>query len=106
MIAVAARIRHGLDEQAALEEWAERADVASLRQLVGVLALQREAADLGRLISEEARTMRQAEHRRLLEAIERRSQQVWVPVTVATLVPGLLFLAVPFLEALRLFTSG
>ena len=28
-----------------------------------------------------------------------------VPVTVATLVPGLLFLAVPFTEALRLFTA-
>ena len=31
-------------------------------------------------------------------------QQVWIPVTVATLVPGVLFLAVPFIEALRLFS--
>jgi hypothetical protein len=28
---------------------------------------------------------------------------VWIPVTVAALVPGVLFLAVPFVDALRLF---
>ena len=41
-----------------------------------------------------------------METIERRSQQVWIPVTVATLLPGVLFLAVPFVEAMSLFTSG
>jgi hypothetical protein len=45
-------------------------------------------------------------HRDLVERIEKRAQQVWVPVTVATLVPGLLFLAVPFADALRLFTGS
>ncbi|MFN8039115.1 MAG: type II secretion system F family protein [Acidimicrobiales bacterium] len=103
---VAARIRHGLSEAAALQEWASRADVEALDRLVAVLSLNREASDLGRLIGDEARSIRQEVHRRLLEAIERRSQQVWIPVTVATLVPGVLFLAVPFLEAMRLFTES
>jgi hypothetical protein len=35
--------------------------------------------------------------------MERRSQQVWIPVTVATLVPGVIFLSIPFIEALRQF---
>ena len=78
----------------------------SVDRLVAVLALNREAADLGRLIADEARTDRAEVHRELIETIERRSQQVWIPVTVATLVPGVLFLAVPFIEAMRLFTSG
>lgn len=103
---VSARIRHGLSESAALQEWATRADVEALDRLVAVLALNREATDLGRLIGDEARSIRQEVHRQLLEAIERRSQQVWIPVTVATLVPGVLFLAVPFLEAMRLFTES
>jgi hypothetical protein len=38
--------------------------------------------------------------------MERRSQSVWIPVTVATLVPGVILLAIPFAQALRLFTSG
>lgn len=102
---VCARIRHGLSDTDALREWARLADLDALNRLVGVLALNREAGDLGTLISEEARAIRREVHRQLIESIERRSQQVWIPVTVATLVPGVLFLAVPFIEAMRLFTS-
>jgi Flp pilus assembly protein TadB len=102
---VTGRVRQGLTEAEALREWAEVADVDALRRLVGVLALNRRAGDLGRLISDEARSIRRDVHRELIETIERRGQQVWVPVTVAALVPGVIFLAVPFVEALRLFSN-
>lgn len=102
---VCGRIRQGLTEVEALREWAAVADVDALNRLVGVLALNRQAGDLGRLIAEEARSIRRDVQRELIEQIERRSQQVWVPVTVATLVPGAMLLAVPFVEALRLFSS-
>ena len=82
------------------------ADVDALRRLVGVLAFNRQAGDLGRLIGDEARAIRRDVHRELIETIERRGQQVWVPVTVAALVPGVIFLAVPFIEALRLFSTS
>lgn len=97
---VGRQIRAGMSDTAALAEWAERADLDAVRRLVSVLALHREAGDLGALIATEARALRSSAHRDLLESIERRSQLVWVPVTVATLVPGLLFLAVPFMSAM------
>jgi tight adherence protein C len=103
---VCERIRLGLGEAAALREWARIADVPALHRLVGVLAMERQAADIGRMISEEARAIRREVHRQLVEVIRRRGQQVWIPVTVATLVPGVIFLAVPFVEALRLFSSA
>lgn len=103
--AVCSRIRQGLDEFDALREWAELERVDALDRLVAVLALNREAGDLGTLISEEARSIRGEAHRELIELIERRSQQVWIPVTVATLVPGVLFMAVPFYEAMRLYSG-
>lgn len=103
---VCERIRLGLGEVAALQEWARLADVPALHRLVGVLAFERQAGDLGRLIGEEARAIRRDVHRQLVEVIRRRGQQVWIPVTVATLVPGVVFLAVPFVEALRLFSSA
>ncbi len=103
---VRGRIQQGLSEVEALREWAAVADVDALHRLVGVLALNRQAGDLGRLIGEEARAVRRDVHRQLVETIERRAQQVWVPVTVATLVPGVIFLAVPFVEALRMFARS
>jgi tight adherence protein C len=44
--------------------------------------------------------------RELVERMEARSQQVWIPVTVAALVPGVIFIAVPFTQALSGFIVG
>jgi pilus assembly protein TadC len=103
---VSLRLRSGVPEDEALAEWGARCDVDAVRRLVAVLAMHREAGDLGRLIANEARSTRAESHRELVESIERRSQLVWIPVTVATLVPGLLFLAVPFISALSQVTGG
>ena len=103
---VVGRTHQGVAEDQALREWAAIAAVPVVDRLVAVLCLNREAGDLGHLMAEEARSARGEVHRELIEVIEKRGQQVWIPVTVATLVPGVLFLAVPFVEAMRLFTSG
>lgn len=100
------RVRQGVSEAEALREWAEVARVDGVHRLVGILALGSEASDLGRIVSAEARQARRDLHRRTIELIERRAQQVWIPVTVATLVPGVILLAVPFLAALRLFSNS
>lgn len=99
------RIRHGRSENDALAEWAEEAGLESVRRLVAVLSMHGTTGDLGSLISEEARSIRADAHRDLLEVIERRAQLVWIPVTVATLVPGLIFLAVPFISAMSQVTG-
>lgn len=99
------RIRQGLSEVEALREWSTLVDVDGVERLVAVLALNRDAGDLGRLLSDEARSIRRDVHRELIETIERRGQQVWIPVTVATLLPGVLFMAVPFIEALKVFSG-
>lgn len=95
------RVRQGLDIEAALREWSELSGVPAVEKFVSVLALNREATDLGRLLAEEARSIRRDVQRELVETMERRSQQVWIPVAVATLVPGVIFLAIPFTAALR-----
>jgi len=103
---VTRRIGQGVGEIDALREWAALADVGALDRFVGVLALNREASDLGGLISSEARAVRSHVHRSLLEVIERRGQQVWIPVTVATLLPGVLFMVVPFIDAMNQLTGS
>jgi hypothetical protein len=100
------RVRQGLSENDALAEWAAVARVAAVDRLVPVLALHTQTGELGRLLSEEARSIRGEVHRGLVETMERRAQLVWVPVTLATLVPGVIFLAIPFVEALRLLSAS
>lgn len=100
------RIRHGLGEVEALREWAALVQVPELDRLVGILALNRETGDLGTLIADEARAMRREAQRRTITQIERRAQQVWIPVTVATLVPGVILMAVPFVSAAALWSAG
>ncbi len=102
---VLARVRQGLTEAEALREWADLADVTALHRLVAVLALNHETADLGRLVAEEAKGVRQEAQRELIETIEKRSQQVWIPVTAATLIPGVMLMGVPFVDALTLFSA-
>lgn len=106
LLVVTRRIRHGLSEATALREWADRADVPALGRLVEVLALNQETSDLGGMISAEARAIRREAHRELIELIERREQMVWIPVTVATLIPGVIFLAIPFIGALSTFSGA
>jgi Flp pilus assembly protein TadB len=103
---VRSRIQQGLGETEALQEWADRSGVDAVERIVQILALNRQASDLGRLISQEARSIRRDVQRDLVERIERREQQVWIPVTVATLLPGVIFMAVPFIEAMRLFAGS
>ena len=102
---VVRRTRQGISEADAVAEWAALACVPGVTRLAAVLRLHGEAADLGRLVSEEARNARDEGHRWLLEAAERKGQQVWIPVTVAALLPGCIFLAVPFMSALRAFAG-
>lgn len=96
---------HGTSVTTAFRTWSELVDVNGIHRLAGLIALNHEAADLGSLISAEARLARAELHRRQLELIEKRAQQVWVPVTVATLVPGVLFIAVPFINAMSQLTG-
>ena len=99
------RVHQGLAIDVALTEWASLAGVGELDRLVHILTLHQAATDLGPLISAEARVIRREAHRRLIAQMEQRAQLVWVPVTVAALLPGAIFLAVPFADALRLVSS-
>jgi len=97
---VAREIAHGVRDEVALQAFADRHDVGAIHRIVAVLDAHRHAADLGGLLAEEVRELRLTAHRDLLASIQQREQQVWIPVTVATLVPGVLLLGVPFVHTL------
>lgn len=98
---VTAQVSGGSSVEMALAEWADAAGSAEIRRFVGVLTLHSDATDIAALVADEVRSARMEAHRRLIERIERRNEQVWIPVTVAALVPGAVLLAIPFSDALR-----
>lgn len=100
------RMQQGADIHRALGEWADRVDIEAVHRLVAVLALDRHSGDLPRLIAAEARALRRDLHRDLVAELDRRAQQVWIPVTVATLLPGAILIGVPFSAALSGFLGG
>ncbi len=100
------RVAQGLSQADALAEWADLAGCDGVTRLVRVLTLHSDASDLARLVSAEARQARRELHTRTIAQIDRRAEQVWIPVTVAALVPGTILLAVPFLDALRIFANA
>jgi hypothetical protein len=89
------RIRQGVPEESPCASGPTSPTSTRRRPVRAVLALNREATDLGRLIAEEARNDPTDVQRELVETMERRGQQVWIPVTVATLLPGVIFIADP-----------
>ncbi len=100
---VVQRIQQGTSENAALREWAEIVDVEAVSRVVSILSLNKDAGDLGSMVAAEARTIRAEAHRALLESIEKKNQQVWIPVTIAALVPGVILMMIPFISALSEF---
>ena len=100
LASVGSRVAGGAAVEVALAEWADDAGSAEIRRFVGVLTLHEDTADIATLVSDEARSSRLEAHRRLIGQIERRNEQVWIPVTVAALVPGCVLLAIPFSDAL------
>ena len=102
---VCGRLRQGATANVALREWADGSGVAAVGRLVAVLTLAEGTSDIGPMITAEARASRQELHRDLLATVERSAQQVWIPVTVAALVPGVIVIAIPFLHAVSRFAG-
>jgi tight adherence protein C len=100
---VVAAVHRGAGLETALSTWSALSDVDAVHRLVSVLSLHHRTPDLAQLVEAEVDATRAELHRDLLARIDRRAQQVWIPVTVAALVPGAIFLLIPFFDALRLF---
>lgn len=102
---VAMRVNQGMSIEHALTEMARGYEYPELDRLTETLALHQNTSDLARLIAAQAESLRRANHRRLLAQIETRSQMIWIPVTVAALVPGSLLLAAPLLQAVKAISN-
>jgi Flp pilus assembly protein TadB len=92
---------HGLaDELSTISALLHLDEIDRLVEVVSVHSL---TAELPWLLSNEMEVLQRRRRLQLTETLEKRSQLVWIPVSVAILIPGTLLLVIPLISALKFF---
>lgn len=94
-------VKSGLDLETAALYWIEEFDTPSKRRLVDLLLAKTTTSETLTLLAVLLQQLKDEQRFTLIADIEKRSQLVWIPVTIAVLVPGMIFIAIPLEATLR-----
>ncbi len=94
-------LRSGLDIEAAVAFWRAEFDTSAKQRLGDLLLAKMTAAETTSLIAGLIDQLKKEQRFQLISDIERRNQLVWLPVTIAVLIPGMIFIAIPLETTLR-----
>jgi len=95
------RLAQGVDPAVAVADWAAANRFPPGRRLADALRATATSSDCERVLWQLGRAERERNLVALIHRFQVREQQVWIPVTVAALVPGMLLLVLPFARALH-----
>lgn len=98
-------IRSGLDSRSCIEFWLEDYETVSKHRLVDIWSGHSSTAETLNLIQSSIAWLRNEHKFYLISEIERRNQLVWIPVTIAVLIPGMIFIAIPLEATLKSILS-
>ncbi len=88
------------DEFSSIADLLRESEIDRLREIVSIHAL---TSELPWLLANEMEIIVRRRRLQLTEILEKRSQLVWIPVSVAILIPGTLLLVIPLISALKFF---
>lgn len=94
-------VRSGLDLESATSYWIDEFDAPSKRRAADLLLARTTTSETLALLAGLIQQLRNEQRFTLIADIERRNQLVWIPVTIAVLVPGMIFIAIPLEATLR-----
>ncbi len=94
-------VRSGLDLESATSYWIDEFDTQSKRRAADLLLARTTTSETLALLAGLILQLRNEQRFALIADIERRNQLVWIPVTIAVLVPGMIFIAIPLEATLR-----
>ena len=103
---IARGLKGGAEISVAVGQARELFEAPSLGRLANVLEGALYGADLVKAARSEAAAQRAAIHRLALAEMEKNSQKIWIPITIAALVPGIVLIFVPFVAVMKADTSG
>ncbi len=99
-IFIAQGLQSGLPVGEVLEECYLRFPTDSIRRITNLLAGGASGGDLVRVTREEAANQRGVRHLNALAKMEKVTQSVWIPITIAALLPGIAIVFIPFFSIL------
>lgn len=70
-----------------------------------LLSSQTLSSELPKLLDAELESCRRRQRLKLTEILERRSQLVWIPVSIAILIPGSIILTIPLISSMKFFAG-
>ncbi len=94
-------IRSGMALESATSYWIDEFDTPSKRRAADLLLAKTTTSETLALLTGLIIQLRNEQRFALIAEIERRNQLVWIPVTIAVLVPGMIFIAIPLEATLR-----
>lgn len=93
-------LQSGISLNDVLEGCYQRFPTESVRRITNLLAGGASGGDLVRVTREEAANQRSSRHLGALAKMEKVTQSVWIPITVAALLPGIAIVFIPFFSVL------
>ncbi|MDA8209468.1 MAG: hypothetical protein M0Z92_10780, partial [Actinomycetota bacterium] len=94
-------VRSGMSAAEAAAEAARRWPGPAMGRLATLLEGGAGGADMVKAARSAAAGLRAEAHRAALASMEKDSQKIWIPITMAALVPGVVMIFVPFVAVLR-----
>ena len=94
-------VRSGMSAAEAAAEAARRWPGPAMGRLATLLEGGAGGADMVKAARSAAAGLRAEAHRAALASMEKDSQKIWIPITIAALVPGVVMIFVPFVAVLR-----
>ena len=101
MTALTTGIASGLTPTQVTTQLAETFTPEVAEQFSGVLYGASQGADTVKIARSAAEELRKGEYRERLSQLEKNAQKIWMPITVAALVPGVIIIFVPFITVLK-----
>lgn len=94
-------IKSGLDPQNCIKLWLDEFETVSKHRLADIFISHSSTAETLALIQNSISWLKSEHKLYLISEIERRNQLVWIPVTIAVLIPGMIFIAIPLEATLK-----
>jgi pilus assembly protein TadC len=103
---LAGKLGHGTPIREALEELSQSIGSSRISEVFFLLSESNSTQTTKNTIALLLRQEMSNQRNRMIETVERNTQLIWIPVSIATIVPGVLLLLIPLIHSMNILASS